>query len=107
MALGRLRCARRSPFLLHVDNLFQLGQKPTVDPGELVDLLDGEASPEGMPGEENPIGVGDAELVGNQLTGECCSIPIHIGAKPARPFRLRPARSGRSRESGGTSGGFP
>ena len=44
------------------------------------DLLDAESGPERVPDEENTLGIGGAELSGDQVLGQDFPITIAVGA---------------------------
>ncbi len=73
-------------FLLQVDELLHVGQKPAVDPRELEDLLDRHPLLEGVADVEEALGVGDDELLPDLLAGrEGGSTSFPSAPNPKRP----------------------
>ncbi len=63
--------------LLHLHQDHQLVDEPTVDPGQLMDLLVGHAPPEGLRDHPDPPVVLPAQLLVQLLVGEMAKIVAH------------------------------
>src|SRR5260370_41538227 len=72
---------RRDHYLLEIHDFLDLGEEPAVNFGQLKDFFDGEAGAEGVANEEDALGVGDAELLQEKLSGEDVAVAIYLVSK--------------------------
>src|ERR1035441_8512090 len=74
----------RRQFLFTINDLLNLGQEPRVDPGKLEQLREAEAGAQGVAEEEDALGVGHAEVRGDQFVGQDVAVGIDFVAEPPR-----------------------
>src|SRR5207244_8552233 len=70
--------------LFTIDNLFDLRQKPAIDPGQLENFVDGETGAQGVSYEKHPLGVGCAQLGRDHITGK--DVAVGVKFDPNAPW---------------------
>ncbi len=81
--VGLRRRVKSSPgryLFLKIHNFLNLRQKPAVDFGQLKDFFDTEAGAQGVAYEEDALGVGDAEPLGDEFARQDVTVPIDFVA---------------------------
>jgi hypothetical protein len=71
---------RPGQLFLKIHNLFDLHQKPPVNLREVEDLLEGEASAQGVADEEDAFGIGHAQLAADDVAREDVAVTIDFRA---------------------------
>src|SRR6185369_12555598 len=73
-------CATCRQLLLEIDNFFHLHQEPAVDLCQVQDLVDAETGAKGVAEKEDALGVGHAELAGDDFAREHVAVAVKFGA---------------------------
>jgi len=77
----RHRIFRRGELFFEIDDFFDLSQKPAVNFRELKDLFYCESGSQGVPDEENPLGIGNTQLLSNQVSRQNLPVTINLFTK--------------------------
>jgi hypothetical protein len=68
----------RGKLLFEVHDLFDLNQEPTINLGQVENLLDGEAGAQGVADEEDAFGVGHAQLAADDVARQDVAVAINF-----------------------------